>query len=167
MMASEVAALCDQIRDRLVGSLTLYCGDRAVAEELAQDALVRLWEHWPEVRDMASPEGWAFRVGTNLAGTWYRRKAAERRAYAKVHARLLVVDSDPGDVRGVRDAVRALPERQRAVIVARFYLGYDVAGTAAALGIAPGTVKATTHHAISSLRAAGLVDLDHVDAEEA
>ena len=45
---------------------------------------------------------------------------------------------------------------QRAVVVARFYLGYDVAGTAALLGCAPGTVKAATHQALANLRASGL-----------
>jgi DNA-directed RNA polymerase specialized sigma24 family protein len=58
----------------------------------------------------------------------------------------------------VRSAVSALPDRQRAVIVARFYLGYDVAGTAALLDCAPGTVKAATHQALANLRTSGLVD---------
>ena len=40
--------------------------------------------------------------------------------------------------------------------MARFYLGYDVAGTAALLGCAPGTVKAATHQALANLRASGL-----------
>jgi hypothetical protein len=40
----------------------------------------------------------------------------------------------------------------------RFYLGYDVAGTAALLDCAPGTVKAATHQALANLRASGLVD---------
>jgi DNA-directed RNA polymerase specialized sigma24 family protein len=54
-------------------------------------------------------------------------------------------------------AVAGLPPRQRAVIVARFYLGYDVAGAAALLGCAEGTVKAATAHALANLRRSGLV----------
>lgn len=51
---------CDEIRGRLVGSLTVYCGDRLVAEELAQDALVRAFERWDTVGAMASPEAWTY-----------------------------------------------------------------------------------------------------------
>jgi RNA polymerase sigma factor (sigma-70 family) len=56
----------------------------------------------------------------------------------------------------VRAAVSALPPRQRAAIVARYYLDLDVAASAELLGCQPGTVKALTHQAIASLRRAGL-----------
>ncbi len=56
----------------------------------------------------------------------------------------------------VRAAVSALPPRQRAAILARYYLDLDVAASADLLGCQPGTVKALTHQAIASLRRAGL-----------
>jgi RNA polymerase sigma factor (sigma-70 family) len=153
----EAGAFCDRIGPRLVGALTLACGDRSVAEELAQDTLVRVWERWPQVRRLDSPEGWAFRTGFNLAGSWRRRRSAEHRANRRS---LPGAAPDPiGDLAEaatVRRAVSRLPERQRAVIVARYYLGYDVAGTAELLGCAEGTVKAATAHALANLRAAGL-----------
>jgi DNA-directed RNA polymerase specialized sigma24 family protein len=64
----------------------------------------------------------------------------------------------------VRHAVGALPPRQRAAVVARYYAGLDVGGAAKALGCAPGTVKALTHQALTTLRASGLGNLD--EAEE-
>ena len=67
---------------------------------------------------------------------------------------------DVTDAIAVRDAVLALPARQRAVIVSRFYLGLDVAETARVLGCRPGTVKAHTFKALGNLRAAGLVDAE-------
>ena len=65
---------------------------------------------------------------------------------------------DTTDAIAVRDAVRALPTRQREVIVARFYLRLDVAETASVLGCREGTVKAHTFKALANLRAAGLLD---------
>ena len=155
----EPAAFCRSIRDRLVGSLTLYCGDRAVAEELAQETLVRVWERWDRVGAMASPEAWTYRTAFNLASSWGRRRSAERRA----NRRSLPVDDlattpDTPTVEAVRAAVAALPPKQRAAVVCRFYLAMTVADTAETLGCAEGTVKSTTHQALASLRTAGLVD---------
>lgn len=149
---------CDAVRGRLVGALTLATGRRDVAEELAQETLVRVWQRWDRVSSLDSPEAWAVRVGLNLASSWHRRRQAEwwanrksDRSWASREA------SDRADVIAVREAVSELPERQRSVIVARFFLGYDVAGTAALLECAEGTVKATTHQAIARLRSTGLV----------
>ncbi len=146
-----------------MGALTLACGDRHVGEELAQDTLVRVWERWREVSALDSPEAWTFRVGLNLAGSWRRRAAAERRANRRATEPARTEIDGDGIDETVRRAVAALPDRQRAVIVARFYLGYDVASTADLLGCAPGTVKATTHHAMRNLRSSGLL---HDPAEE-
>lgn len=157
--------LCASIRDRLVGALTLATGDRAVGEELAQEALARAWQRWSQVGAMDSPEAWTFRVGFNLAGSWRRRAAAERRAHRRRGEPSVVHDDPDGaEVEAVRAAVAGLPARQRAVIVARFYLGHDVAGAAALLGCAEGTVKASTAHALANLRRSGLV---HDPIEEA
>lgn len=65
---------------------------------------------------------------------------------------------DATDAIALRDAVRMLAARQRAVIVARFYLGLDVAETASVLGCREGTVKAHTFKALANLRSAGLID---------
>jgi len=152
----DQAAFCSQVGRQLVNSLALYCGDRALAEELAQEALARALEHWGDVSAMASPEGWAYRTGVNLARSRFRRVVAERRARSRLGRE--PVPPDAADVMAVREAVTALPERQRAVIIARFYLGLDVADTAAALGCRPGTVQAHTFKALANLRGAGLID---------
>ncbi|MEO6629550.1 MAG: sigma-70 family RNA polymerase sigma factor [Aquihabitans sp.] len=155
-------ALVEAVRERLVGALTLATGRRAVAEELAQDALVRAWQRWPQVSAADDPEAWVFRVGFNLAASWGRRQSAEWRANRRSEAGSdpagAHLDADAAEVLALRSAVAALPARQRAVVVARYYLGYDVASTAALLSIASGTVKATTSHALANLRAAGVVE---------
>lgn len=162
MTTSDPAAFCGEIRDRLVRSLTLYCGDRVVAEELAQEALVRVWERWPKVSAMDAPEAWTFRTALNLANSSFRRKQAERRARHRLEQRPVppAPPPDDGTADEVRAAVRALPPRQRAVIIARYFLDLDVAQTATLLDCAPGTVKAATHQAINRLRQTGLIDDD-------
>jgi RNA polymerase sigma factor (sigma-70 family) len=169
MTDPTVAEFCERLRGRLVGSLTLFCGDRAVAEELAQEALARAWERWSSVGQMASPEAWTYRTALNLARSRFRRRAAERRANRRHSGRFASSGNDEGSDAAaslaIRAAVAGLPPRQRAVIVARFYLGLDVADTATALDCAQGTVKAATHAAIQNLRAAGLAD-EHEHASE-
>lgn len=136
---------------RLVGALALHCGDRDLAHELAQETLARVWERWSSVRAMDAPEAWAFRVAFNLAASRYRRAAAERRA----RARLGAPDDhapDHADALAVRQAVAALPSRQRAALVLRYFADLPVDRTAEVLGCAPGTVKSLTSQAIATLR---------------
>ena len=159
-----LAEFCSGEHVRLVGLLALYTGDRAVGEDLAQEAFLRLSEHWPRVRGMASPHAWLTSVGINLARSWWRRRYAEQRANGRVGiARAVAVTPEPSDVIAVRSAVASLPPRQRAALVLRYYGGLSLAETAETLGCAEGTVKSLTHKAIAALRAT----LDIRDSPEA
>lgn len=155
MNPEDPETFCGEVSGRLVAALTLYTGDRDVAEELAQEALARAWERWARVGAMSSPEGWVFRTARNLAVSRWRRRAIERRA-RRGPSDVSVLD--PAEAVAIRDAVAALPERQRATIVARFYLGLSVAETARELDCAEGTVKAATSQALDRLRSAGFID---------
>ncbi|HSJ19981.1 MAG TPA: SigE family RNA polymerase sigma factor [Nocardioidaceae bacterium] len=148
-----LAELCEREHARLVGLLALYTGDRAVGEDLAQETLLRLHQHWPRVRDMASPHAWLSSVGLNLARSWWRRRFAEQRAHSRLRrAPLNVPSPEPSDVVAIRSAVAALPPRERAALVLRYYGGLSVAETAEALGCAEGTVKSLTYKAVAVLR---------------
>jgi RNA polymerase sigma factor (sigma-70 family) len=158
----EAAEFCTELRPRLVGSLVLFCGDRSLGEELAQEAIVRALERWDRVRYLACPEAWVFRVGFNLARSSRQRRIAEQRATQRLAARgegHTPLPDTPTAVT-VRSAVEGLPPRQRAVIIARFYAGMDIKTTAATLGCAEGTVKALSHKAMLRLRRCGLIDDD-------
>lgn len=146
-------AFCRREHPRLVGALSLYCGDPSVAEELAQEALERACERWSQVRSMESPGAWLHRVALNLAHSRFRRRAAERRAHARNMATAQHhEDDDVASSVALRREVSALPERQKAVIVLRYYIGFDVAQTARLLDLTPSAVKASTHRAVSRLR---------------
>lgn len=147
----EPSAFCRELHPRLVGALALHCGDRDVAAELAQETLARVWERWSTVERHEAPEAWAFRVAFNLAASRYRRRAAERRAHARLGV-TSVHEPDTADAIAVRAAVAALPPRQRAALVLRYFADLSVERTAEVLGCRPGTVKSLTSQAIASLR---------------
>lgn len=64
---AEMEAFCADAFPRLVGALALHTGDLHLAEELAQEALLRACRKWSHVGRLESPGGWAYRVGVNLA----------------------------------------------------------------------------------------------------
>lgn len=139
---------------RLVETLSLYCGDRWVAEELAHDALMQTGQHWDRVRAMRSPAGWLHRVAINLAHSWFRRRAAERRALHRRAARELSGASaggDPAEAVVVRQALAGLSRRQREALVLRYFLDWSVADTAEAMGVSQGAVKSYCHRGLAAL----------------
>lgn len=138
---------------RVVAALTLYCGDRWVAEELAQDALVRALERWKHVAEMAEPGAWLYRVAMNLANSRFRRKKAEKRALTKMGTPAEAVPGiDSAQALAVRAAVAKLPPGQKAAVVCRYFLGYSVDETSRLLGISAGSVKSNTHRGLATLR---------------
>jgi RNA polymerase sigma-70 factor (sigma-E family) len=163
----ELAELCRSQHRRLVGLLALYVGDRAIAEDLAQETLVLLHIKWAEVRRMDSPSGWLAGVAINLARSWWRRRSIEQRANRRHQAgRPAAADlPESADVLVVRAAVASLPPRQRSALVLRYYARLSIEQTAEALGCQSGTVKSLTHKAIASLRRnLALDDLDDLRA---
>ena len=142
-------ALCRSQFPRLVGLLALRVGDQRVAEELAQDALVRLCQRWP---DIEQPEAWLTRVALNVGNSWLRRRYAEWRAYRR-HGASPADTSPPAteETLTIRAAVSALPSRQRTAVILRFYEQLSVAETAEVMGCPQGTVKSLTHRALKRL----------------
>lgn len=151
----ELERFCAEAYPRLVGALAHQFGDRWLAEDLAQEALVRACDRWRSVRRLDSPHGWAFRVGVNLGNSRFRRRAAERRARARRGADPAVQeDPDVPDRMAVAEALRGLTDAQREAVVLRYYLGLSAAQAAAVLSSSEGAVRASTHRAIAALRAA-------------
>lgn len=71
---------CRREYPRLVRLIAVYCGDGGAAEDLAQEALARVWERWERVGGMDRPDLWARRVALNLANSWHRRRRFQRPA---------------------------------------------------------------------------------------
>jgi RNA polymerase sigma factor (sigma-70 family) len=146
--------LCRGVFPRLVSALTLHTGDRELARDLAQEALARAWRDWDRVQHLDAPEAWVFRTALNLASSWFRRV---RTARSKAPMLAVVAEeqgSDPAVSMALRDAVGALPRRQRTAVIARYQLDLSITETATAMGCAEGTVRALTAQGTASLRAA-------------
>lgn len=155
-MAVDAAAeaFCQREYPRLVRAMTLYVGDLHVAEELAQEALLRACRAWNRVAELDSPGGWTWHVARNLANSHFRRVRAGRRAQRRLEQDHPAVHTDPpdGDVIALRRAAAALPERQRHALVLRHVLDLSIDETAARMGISTDAVKALTKRATATLR---------------
>lgn len=149
----DLAAFCAREWPRLVGALSLYCGDRAVAEELAQDALERVCRRWSSVRAMEHPSAWVHRVALNLAKSRLRRAGAARRALTRHGPQEDRVDSpDVAAQLTVRDAVAALPARERSALTLRYFIGLSPAEAGEIMGCSDLAVRSLTHRGLSRLR---------------
>lgn len=149
----DVALFCRDQYPKVFGALALYCGNPAVAEELAQDALGRAVARWDKVSRMDNPVGWLHRVAFNLAHSHFRRARAERKALqaAEVAGR----EPPPVDLVGsyeLRAALESLPRRQRRAVVLRHYVGLSVEEVAEVMDCSGRTVKRLTSDALASMR---------------
>lgn len=159
MADDALVEFCRAQYPRLVGFLGLYCGSRAVAEELAQETLARVWRKWPKVHHLDRPDAWAQRVAINLANSHFRRAVAERRARTRSGGRADEHGPAVEDVLTVRRAVAALPRRQRAAVVLHYFLDLPLAEVAEHMETTVPAVKALLHRAVRRLRdEGGVVD---------
>lgn len=155
---AELAVFCRRDYPRLVGMIGLYCGDRDLAEDIAQEALARLCRHWPDLPSEADAARWVTRVAMNLAKSSLRTKATRKRIIDRFGPTLAstTVDTESATALAVRAAVARLPERQRRVIILRYFCDLAVAEVAVVMRCSEGTVKSLTSLAVASLRRAGL-----------
>lgn len=117
------------------------------AEDALHDAFLKGLERKAE--EIASADGWIFVVASRV---WRRRRIRERLLlpWTLLFAEATSLPDEAGT--GAIVALRALPMRQRQVMVARFVVGLTQQETATLLGIARGTVAATTHQATAAMR---------------
>jgi RNA polymerase sigma-70 factor (sigma-E family) len=129
----------------------LLTGDWVEAEDLAQEAMVRTYRSWSRIRDRERPGAYARSVLANR-----RRSLLRRSMVAQKHAEILRSEEyrpDLGEEGMVLwEAVRALPRRQRAALVLRFYEDMPEAEIAEVLEMPLGTVKSLVHRGVARLR---------------
>ena len=139
----------------LLRTAYLLAGDWATAEDLLQTALTKTYLAWKRLGEIEAVEPYARRVLVNTATSWWRRRWHGERPTEVLPERPA---PDRLDEQLERDAlwrhVKALPARQRAVLVLRFYEDLSEAQTAALLSISVGTVKSQTSRALGHAAAA-------------
>lgn len=127
---------------RLAGLLTQ---DARFAEDLAQEAFARVLPKWERIEN---PRAYLRASVVNACRSWQSRRRTEREKLP------LLADANADELAFdlLADAVAALPYRQRAVLVLRYYLDLKESEIASAIGCRPGTVKSLTSRALAALR---------------
>ena len=136
----------------LARTLTVALGDRAAAEEAAQEAMARALRRWRHVRSLDRPAAWLYVVAMNHVRDGWRKERREPRWETEFDAPTVDPSGGVTTVLSVREAIATLPARQREAVVLRYLADLPLADVAEAMGCAVGTVKATLHHALCSLR---------------
>jgi RNA polymerase sigma factor (sigma-70 family) len=126
-------------------------GDVDAAEDAAQEAFVKAHQHGLE--RIHRPGAWLLVVGTRELFRHRRRIRRERDRWVDAIDRGSGTPFDTAaDRADLLAALRELSERQRAMVVARFYYGLSYDEIAAEFGVRGGTVGATLHQALAKLR---------------
>ena len=127
----------------------LIVRDWHTAEDMVQATFIQLYLHWPRIR-ASSLDAYARKALVNQCLSQLRRHSREQLTDEVPERQTL--DRDPS--LDLRPALALLPARQRAIVALRFLDDLSVRDTAAALGVAEGTVKSQTSTAFETLRRA-------------
>jgi RNA polymerase sigma-70 factor (ECF subfamily) len=129
---------------RLYRALYVITGSTHEAEELMQEAFVRIWERWDRVAGMEDPAAYLYRTAMNEFRSRYRRaRAAAKRALKVGEPRDLFAEADDRDV--VAQALRKLAPRQRAALVLTQLLDLSSEEAGRLLGVSAASVRALVY----------------------
>jgi RNA polymerase sigma-70 factor (ECF subfamily) len=135
----------------LFGALYLIAGNRQEAEELMQDAFLKIWERWDRVESLEDPTGYLYRTALNLFRMRRRRAAvAVRQAVGRLPPSNAFDAVDRKDM--VDRALASLAPRQRAAVVLMDLLGYSSEEASRMLGVKAVTVRVLASQARAVLR---------------
>ncbi|GAB3030905.1 RNA polymerase sigma24 factor [Nocardioides flavus (ex Wang et al. 2016)] len=148
---------------QVVRLLRVVLGDPASAEDVAQEAFVRLHRHWDRVVHYESPEAWVRRVALNQAFSWRRREQRRRERESRAPAWGTAAETGAAgaeEADAVLRAVRRLPARDRALVGLYHLEDRPLDEVASVLGISPHAAKVALHRA--RRRLAGLLNEEEV-----
>lgn len=145
--------------DRLLRYATALTCDPHLAQDIVQDVLLRAQHRWSRIESMAAPDAYVRRMITNEYLSWRRRRAS--RTVPSHHGTLDALGpptADPAGPYAERDEMRAriaaLPRKQRAAILLRYYEDRTDEQAAEILGCSAATVRSHISRALATLRAA-------------
>jgi RNA polymerase sigma-70 factor (sigma-E family) len=144
------AEFFDENYAKVLGALRLVISDRGQAEDRAQEGFLRAYRQWSRIRSMDRPVTWVYVVALNA-----ERRRWKRRIDTNEQGPEIAVPDIAGSVVTIvtiRDALDCLTERQRTMVVLRFFSELQIAEIARVMGCADGTVKATLHQSLARLR---------------
>jgi RNA polymerase sigma-70 factor, ECF subfamily len=136
---------------RLYRALCMVVGSRDEAEEIAQDAFLRLWERWNRVSSMEAPTAYLFQVAMNVFRSRYRSTMrAMRRTLAQTPEEDAFAAIEDRDV--VVRLLKGLTTQQRAAVVLTNLVGYSSEEAGRLLKMPAGTVRALSTRARAAIR---------------
>ncbi len=151
------SALAASVVDRLYATAVLILRDHSMADDAAQEAIVRAWRDLPSLRDADRFDPWLRRLLVNACRDEGRRRRRRRPEMTLLPSHVPVIgDSSSGlaDRDALERGFRRLTPDHRTVVVLHHYLGLSLAEVASATSAPLGTVKSRVHHATRALRAA-------------
>ena len=148
--------LVDRSKDVLYGTAVLMTGNRAVAEEIVQEALLSAWRGIKSFKRGLPPKPWLVRILVNEVMARKRRKSISTIPLDDLKPASAPSVNDETEAFGSREIVRQaladlVPEQQQ-VVVLRYFADLTVPEVASATGIREGTVKSRLHRALGKLR---------------
>ncbi len=126
----------------------LVTHDRTAGEDVAQEAMTRLYAGWAGIE---RPDAYLRTTIVNTAVNWQRRQTTSRVKLPLVSRPEAEEPTATETTADLADALAGLPERQRAVLVLRYWAGLSEAEIADTLGCRPGTVKSLAARALHRL----------------
>jgi RNA polymerase sigma-70 factor (ECF subfamily) len=140
----------------LLRTAYLLTGDHGLAEDLLQTALTKTYLAWGRIRDPEAVEAYVRQTMITTLTSWWRRRwrgETPTETLPEPTSDATVDVTEASDERAsVFPHLRALPVRQRAVVVLRYYEDMPESEIAQVLGCSPGTVKSQAHRALATLR---------------
>jgi RNA polymerase sigma-70 factor (ECF subfamily) len=138
---------------RLFGALALVTGERQEAEDVMQEAFLRVWERWDLVQSLASPTGYLYRTAMNVFRMRRRRALTASRRMARPLLRSS--DVEAAEARSDLDrGLAALSTRQRAAVVLTELLDFSSSEAASAMGVSPANARKLAQQGRDALRKA-------------
>jgi RNA polymerase sigma-70 factor (sigma-E family) len=171
---ADFAAFVRRRGDHHLRTALLLTGDWHAAEDLVQASLVKLYRAWRRLDTSADPDAYLRRILVNTHRSWWRTLWRREVPVTGVPDRPGPVDGD--DVRAVaqvvRQALAALPARQRTALVLRYFEDLPEAQVAELMGCGVGSVKTHVHRGVQTMRRLlpadlrGAVNLDRQQERE-
>jgi RNA polymerase sigma-70 factor (sigma-E family) len=150
----EVTALFAREGRQLLGMISAYTGDPDLAEELVQEAFIRLHRSWHRVKEPDAAASYLRSIAFNLARSHFRRTRllrvlpTERLTHGQSAEESAVLSEDR---REVAVALRSLPPRQRECLILRYWAGLSDSEIASTVGISRNSVKTHLRRALAAV----------------
>lgn len=151
---AEFVDFVESTQDRLRRTAYLMTGEWSLAHDITQEALIRVYVSWPKLERKGGLTSYARRAVVSAAIDHQRKRARRPEVLVEKYDEPGLADgsADRDDRTLIVQALKNVPERQRACIVLRYFEDLSVAETAGILKCSEGNVKSQTSHGIAALK---------------